>query len=91
MMVSTQCSHVMQRCNEGDLNQDILMRQRLVVAQVLAHNAVHAAFAGFTGVTVRDPGSAPPARQSQVLRCRQLRIALTVHFEVQGVMGCAWP
>ena len=29
------------------------MQQGAVFAQVLAHNAVHAAFAGFTGVTVR--------------------------------------
>lgn len=33
------------------------MQQATVSAQVLAHNAVHAAFAGFTGVTVRSQGS----------------------------------
>ena len=61
-MSSTQLfSHVVQRCTEEDfLNQYILMQQAFVVAQVLAHNAVHAAFAGFTGVTVCARGSALP-------------------------------
>ena len=44
----------------------MLMRQGHVGAQVLSHNAVHAAFAGFTGVTVRARGTALALEQLRV-------------------------